>query len=87
MEAKSGEEVLPKLNGSEPEIDLLLTDLVVPGISGGKLATMLEARNPDLKVFYMLGYDDEVTKQDVSAEAVYARFVGLEDSGEFGIRK
>lgn len=68
MEAKSREEVLPRLNGSEPEIDLLLTDVVMLGISGGKLATMLETRNPDLKVFYMSGHDDEVTKHGVSLE-------------------
>ena len=55
VEAKSGEEALRKLNGSESEIVLFLIDEVMPGISGGELATMLEARNPDLKVVYMSG--------------------------------
>jgi DNA-binding NtrC family response regulator len=42
----------------DENIDLLLTDLVLPGISGVDVATRLSADRPDLKVLYASGYVD-----------------------------
>jgi two-component system cell cycle sensor histidine kinase/response regulator CckA len=55
--AASGEEAgtLP----SEPGYDLLLTDLMLPGISGADLAVGLLARWPRLKVVMMSGYAED----------------------------
>jgi two-component system, cell cycle sensor histidine kinase and response regulator CckA len=39
-------------------IQLLLTDVVMPGTSGWKLAADLRERRPDIKVLYMSGYAD-----------------------------
>ena len=41
------------------EVDLLLTDLVLPGIGGPELAGRLRRRRPGLKVLFMSGYADE----------------------------
>lgn len=40
-------------------IDLLLTDVVMPQMSGGEVADRLRRMNPDLKVLYMSGYADD----------------------------
>ena len=43
--------------------DLLLTDVVMPGMSGPMLVDYLLARQPDLKVLCMSGYDDRQVVQ------------------------
>ena len=40
-------------------IDLVITDLVLPGMSGRELAELLHAVEPTLKVIYMSGYTDD----------------------------
>jgi two-component system cell cycle sensor histidine kinase/response regulator CckA len=42
-----------------PSIDVLLTDVVMPGVSGPELTKRLVERRPALKVIYMSGYTDE----------------------------
>ena len=41
--------------------DLLLTDLVLPGMHGGEVATQLAQRWPDLRVIVMSGYTEDET--------------------------
>jgi two-component system, cell cycle sensor histidine kinase and response regulator CckA len=50
------------------EIDLLISDLVMPGMSGRDLARRLARKRPQLKVLYMSGYADECIVQEASAE-------------------
>jgi CheY-like chemotaxis protein len=55
-------------------IELLLTDLVMPGGSGRALATELLALRPNLKVLYMSGYtDDMVIRQGL--DDVHSSFI------------
>jgi two-component system cell cycle sensor histidine kinase/response regulator CckA len=46
-----------------PSIDVLLTDVVMPGASGPELTKQLAERRPGLKVIYMSGYTDEAIVQ------------------------
>jgi len=41
------------------EVDLLLTDVVMPEMSGKDLADKLSSQLPDLKMLFMSGYTDE----------------------------
>ena len=55
----------------EPAFDLLLTDLMLPGVPGPQLAASLQHRWPTLEVILMSGYaEDEVIRRGVSAGKV-----------------
>jgi signal transduction histidine kinase/CheY-like chemotaxis protein len=54
-EAADGSAALELLQ-AHPEIELLLTDVVMPGMSGRQLGEQALALRPDLKVLYMTGY-------------------------------
>ena len=57
--AGSGQEALSLAGEQEKEIDLLLTDLVMPKMSGSELSQHLCNLRPRLKTIYMSGYADE----------------------------
>ncbi len=50
-------DALPILEGGG-HVDLLLIDLVMPGVNGFALARMARMRHLDIKVVYVTGYDD-----------------------------
>jgi PAS domain S-box-containing protein len=52
-----------QLADDHPSIDLLLTDVVMPGLSGPELTRQLLAGRPTLKVIYMSGYTDDAILQ------------------------
>jgi two-component system cell cycle sensor histidine kinase/response regulator CckA len=56
LEAKDGSEALETSRKHTGSIDLLLTDIVMPGISGRALAQQLSQQRPEMKVVLMSGY-------------------------------
>jgi PAS domain S-box-containing protein len=59
LEAASGEEALTLFKQHEGQIDLIMTDVVMPQMSGRELAQSLEVLHPGIKVLYMSGYTDD----------------------------
>src|SRR6266498_3120647 len=59
LEAGSGEEALRICAGQEGPIHLLLTDVMMPGMSGPEVAQRLARMRPGMRVLYMSGYSDD----------------------------
>jgi two-component system, cell cycle sensor histidine kinase and response regulator CckA len=56
IEAASGEDAMETYSRSPRSIDLLVTDMIMPGMNGRMLAEKLRGAAPDLKVLYISGY-------------------------------
>jgi PAS domain S-box-containing protein len=56
LEAACADEALPLSEGHDGPIHLLIADVVMPGMSGPKLAKRLRAARPEMRVLYISGY-------------------------------
>jgi signal transduction histidine kinase len=66
--ASSGEEALERCRDRRLEPDLLITDVVMPGMSGSQLVARLRAMRDKLRVLYMSGFtEDAVVHHGVSS--------------------
>ncbi|MCP3892100.1 MAG: PAS domain-containing protein [Desulfobulbaceae bacterium] len=65
--SKHAEECLEFFEAGEQHIDLLITDLVMPGLNGRVLFEILQNLTPDLKVIFMSGYSaDTISSEDLT---------------------
>ncbi len=58
ISALSGEEALHVL--AEEKADLILLDIMMPGIKGGEVAKIIKERYPHMKIIVVTGYSEEV---------------------------
>lgn len=59
LAAADGKSALDLVSSAGGSIDILVTDVVMPGMSGRELADLVRARLPNLKVLYVSGYTDD----------------------------
>ena len=60
LQAGNGEEAMAVARQSDVAVDLLLTDVVLPGINGRVLSERLASLQPAMKVLFMSGYTDDM---------------------------
>lgn len=67
LDAASGPDALRLAETSARDIDLVLTDVVMPEQSGRAFAEQLALRRPEQRVLYMSGYtDDEIVRRGLT---------------------
>jgi signal transduction histidine kinase/CheY-like chemotaxis protein len=59
LEANGGHAAIELADTYPGRIEILLTDVVMPGLNGREVSERLLARRPDLKVLFMSGYNDD----------------------------
>jgi two-component system cell cycle sensor histidine kinase/response regulator CckA len=69
MTADNGEEALEILSRGEP-IDLLISDVVMPGMDGPTVVREARKSRPDLKILFMSGYAEEQLRKSIDIENV-----------------
>jgi CheY-like chemotaxis protein len=67
ISAAGPDEAILAAESSTDRFDLLLTDVVMPGMRGPQLATRLRARQPDLRVLLVSGYAEEIVEGERDA--------------------
>jgi two-component system cell cycle sensor histidine kinase/response regulator CckA len=65
LEADNGEEALRIAESSPDKIDLLVTDMFMPGLRGPEVAARLALTRPGLRVLFMSGYADQDARTGV----------------------
>jgi PAS domain S-box-containing protein len=71
LEASDGAEALRLLGDHPGRIDLLLTDVVMPGMSGYELVDRARPLRPAMRILYVSGYSEEaITRQGQATESI-----------------
>ncbi|KRC82743.1 hypothetical protein ASE13_03195 [Sphingomonas sp. Root241] len=63
LQAPSGDAALALLEG-QPRVDLLLTDVLMPGMGGSRLAERVAEVRPEIRLLYMSGYPSDGIVRD-----------------------
>jgi two-component system cell cycle sensor histidine kinase/response regulator CckA len=70
LEARDGEDGLRRSGEHQGPIHLLLTDIVMPQMTGGELAQRLGTSRPDLRVLFMTGYTEHAVVASANGSAL-----------------
>jgi two-component system cell cycle sensor histidine kinase/response regulator CckA len=66
LEARSGDAALELLTAEAPEIDLMVTDVMMPGIDGPTLIREVRKTRPGLPVVCVSGYSEDALRQRIA---------------------
>ncbi len=69
IEAHNGAEALRLAVEHKTAINLLVTDMVMPGMTGKELARRLQHQHPGIGVVYMSGYSEQTAAETTQADA------------------
>jgi CheY-like chemotaxis protein len=71
LAASGGEEALALASSAEAPIDLVFTDVVMPGMNGRELVERIETLQPDARVLFSSGYPaDTIVRQGIASARV-----------------
>jgi two-component system, cell cycle sensor histidine kinase and response regulator CckA len=72
LEAGNGVEAIEVLERSDGQVDLVVSDVVMPEMDGPTLLRELRSRNPDPKIIFVSGYAEDAFQKHLPADGKYA---------------
>ncbi len=72
LEAGNGVEAIEVLERSDGQIDLVVSDVVMPEMDGPTLLRELRTRNPELKIIFVSGYAEDAFQKHLPADGQFA---------------
>ena len=67
MGAQNASEAIAIADAHPEPLDLLVTDVIMPGMNGQELADVLSSRHPALKILFISGYTDTIVGDQISS--------------------
>ncbi|MFM7150012.1 MAG: response regulator, partial [Gemmataceae bacterium] len=72
IEAAQGKEAIISVEQNPGSIHLLITDLVMPDMSGRTLADQVASLDPNIKILFMSGYtDDAIVRHEIYLDRIH----------------
>jgi two-component system cell cycle sensor histidine kinase/response regulator CckA len=68
LEAKDGEEALDVINATDQPIDLIISDVVMPGMDGHTLVRLVRHEHPGVKIILISGYAEDVVPEEIGRD-------------------
>ena len=75
FEAASGPEALDLMNGMQEPLDLVISDVVMPGMDGPTLMRELRRQQPELKIIFVSGYAEDAFERHLSPDEKNFQFL------------
>src|SRR6202008_3734437 len=75
LEAGNGIEAIEMLEKSDGEVDLVVSDVVMPEMDGPTLLRELRRRNPGLKIIFVSGYAEDAFQKHLPADGEQFMFL------------
>jgi two-component system cell cycle sensor histidine kinase/response regulator CckA len=72
LEAGNGVEAIEVLESSDRQVDLVVSDVVMPEMDGPTLLRELRVRNPELKIIFVSGYAEDAFQKHLPADGQFA---------------
>ncbi len=74
-QAASGQEALDLISGLDEPVDLVISDVVMPGMDGPTLLRELRGRQPDLKIIFVSGYAEDAFERHLPKDEKSFQFL------------
>ncbi|NQW02300.1 MAG: PAS domain-containing protein [Rhodospirillales bacterium] len=69
LEAENGEAALDTINGQDQKIDLIVSDVIMPGMDGHTFVNLVRQELKDVKVILMSGYAEETFRDEIGRDS------------------
>jgi len=69
LEAINGEMALDAINATDASIDVIVSDVIMPGMDGHTLVGLVRQELPAIKVILMSGYTEDVYRDEIGRDA------------------